>query len=214
MNKYRWIFLFLLSSFQLYAADSTIVSFSIGNSYSFGGTEHWHGSPNYTPITYSENIIADTIIDGHRYSIFLRSQTLQWSYSPIDTGIIFYRRSDSTSIYQYIISSATEDTIVNFKDTIGTVYNSGYSIAVKYSYPVFGKYYPSIIMSSGHGYSVKLFLISYFAGGLPEIEIYLKGAKIEGIYYGDSTLVSVKSNSNMNFICSDYVLYQNIPVKH
>ena len=195
----------------MYAGDSTVVSFSIGNRYAFGGAQHCHGNPNDTWASYSEVIISDTVINGHKYSIILRSQDLHWV--PRDTGVIFYRRADSSSVYQYVVSAAREDTIVNFNDTIGTVYESSYTILGKFNQYVFGRFYPTIYMMPNNiTYAPKFFLIGYsLYSGLCETDFGLRGAKIDGVYYGDSTLVSVNSNFTLNPICFDYLLYQNFP---
>ena len=94
MKNYAWILLYLLTATDLFAGDSTIVSFSIGNRYAFGGSllDEGCGCPDYISVTYSEKIIADTIINEHKYSIFSRSPDIPRTYVySNDTGIVFYR---------------------------------------------------------------------------------------------------------------------------
>jgi hypothetical protein len=184
----------------------------------------YHTNGSYDTVSYTEEIIKDTIINKHKYYVFLRSQNLPWAYFPGDTGVVFYRRTDSTSIYRYNASMLSEDTIVNFNDTVGTVYNENfkdtsgnvhlfrYSISIKYTLPVFGKYYPSIFMAGGIIYASKLFMIAYQTDGMMYGgTISLMGAMIDGVYYGDSTTLSVNSQLRNKTIASDYALYQNYP---
>jgi hypothetical protein len=220
MNKCRWISLLLFSSINLYAADSTIVSFSIGNRYAFGGWQHSRNDPNYYPLSYSEEIIADTIINGRHYFEFYRPEGSPIGSIIRDTSKTSYRRADSSAVYQYNIFSASEDTIVDFKDSIGTVYHtyfsqsdiSQYTITSKDSVFFFGKWYSAVGINYSTIYASKLYLVKYEDYNLlTEKSLFLKGAKIDGVYYGDSTLVSVNPNFSMNPTCVDYVLYQNYP---
>ena len=211
MKYYSWLILLLLIDQDLLAGDSSIVSFSVGNKYVYGGSQHCPGGIT-TPKAFSETIISDTLINGRTFFKVLRSPALSVLVAPSDTAAVFYRRADSTSIYQYNIGAQKEDTLVDFNDTIGTLYSTGYRILLRSSTYSFGVYYPSIIMSTNSiTYSSKLFLVRYWPAYLCSEDFSLVAAKINGVYYGDSTLLSVNQKGGSVFLFPDYVLYQNYP---
>jgi len=205
----------LLTS-DLNAQDSAIVSFSIGNKYAFQGNIRINYESSGSPYSYSEFIIGDTIIDGRHYFKFFKPQGPLWG---VPDTIITFRRADSFSVYQYNILYAYEDTIFNFKDIIGTVYHyddafNYYTLISKDSIYIFGERDSTIGILYRNGsfyrYASKLFLINFDVYNLLyEVHLELRGAIINGVYYCDSTLVSVNSQLNTNL--SDYALYQNYP---
>ena len=201
----------LLLPLHLHAGDSTIVSFSVGNKYVYGGNQHCPGGI-ITQVSYSETIFADTLINGRQYFEFLRFPAIWSLVAPTDTAVLFYRRADSTAIYQYDIKLGKEDTLVNFSDTIGRRYNSGFQILGRENTYFFGALYSSIFMSPDEIiYAPKLFLVHYWPEYFCSEEFTLEAAKINGVYYGDSTVLSVKSKLNSISLPSDYVLFQNYP---
>ena len=212
MKTIACFILFSLIAVDVYAGDSTIVSFSIANKYVFAGNEHCPGGI-VSPFSYSETIIADTSIEGHTYFEFLRSKnTFIISVTPTDTGVLFYRRADSTSVYQYSIKDKREDTLVNFSDTVGTHYNSGNWIAGKSKAYVFGAFYPSVHMAYDDIiYSARFFRVSLWPEYLCSAQLSLVAAQIGGSYFGDSVMLSVKSRTINIPNTSQYVLYQNHP---
>ena len=116
--------------------------------------------------------------------------------------------------------SASEDTIFDFKDSIGTVYHSyfsqsdigQYTITSKDSIFFLGKWYSTVRINYSTTYASKLYLVKYEDYNLLTEEfLSLNGAKIGGVYYGDSTLTSVNTQLKNKTITSGYVLYQNYP---
>ena len=188
-----------------------IVSFSVGNKYVYGGNQQCPGGI-FTQFSYSETIFADTLINGRQYFEFLRFPAIWFLVAPTDTAVLFYRRADSTAIYQYNIGAGREDTLVNFSDTIGRKYNSGHQMLGKENIYFFGALYLSAFMSPDEIiYAPNLFLVHYWPEYFCSENFSLEAARINGIYYGDSTLLSVKSKLNNTSPSVDYVLYQNYP---
>ena len=207
MKYYMWIILFLMFSFDLKAADSSIVSLSIGNKYAFEGLRHCHGSFYDIKTLYNVQIISDTIINGHKYYEFYSSQNLPWEY---DTNVVYFR-ADSSSIFKYNLKTNMEDTLLDFNDTVGTVYSAGSIIINQNRMYLLGNYFHFIQMDNGFSYASKLLLVQCFIGGICEENIELKSALLEGIYYGDSTLLSISNKINSNNDIRYTVLYQNYP---
>lgn len=185
------------------AADSSIVSLAVGNTYAFRGLQHCHGSMSDVTTSYIVEIISDTIINEQTYYEFYSSKELPWEKYKNVT----YYRADSSRIFEYNLRTANEDTILNFNDSVGTVYSSGESIVLKDERYLFGNYFLYVRMYSV-SYASRLFLVDCFVGGICEEEIELKSALIDGALYGDTTLLSV-SESNNNVPYS--ILYQNYP---
>ena len=215
MNPYITILLLnFLLAFRLFAHDSTIVSFSIGNIYLFQGSlldEVAIGQ--YTQISYLEHIVGDTIIGNNTYQIFTRSPHLPEyfsGWSPVDTSSVFYQRADSTRIYKYNVASSHEDTVINFSDTNGMYIPRTGTLVLKDSFLIFNHFYLSIEETGGL-YAEQFSLVQYFVGGFHEGFINLKGARIDGVEYGDTTLLAVRSQFNEESKPSDYILYQNYP---
>jgi hypothetical protein len=191
------ILLYFLSLSLLSASNGPIVSFVIGNKYIFRGSllVIGTGQPNYISASYSEEIISDTTINGHHYFTF-RTQDRRWAPSyPNGTDSIFYRRADSCCVYRYNVSMLQEDTIVNL---------SGSKDSILFS----GKYYSSVTRYSTPIFASLLYLYSYWIYGLYEGQMSLKSARINGIMYGDTNLLSVNHQ-----IASpqQWLLYQNYP---
>jgi hypothetical protein len=194
----------LLLTFSLHATDSTIVSFSVGNKYAFWGLKRPPGGFTYDTVAYTETIVADTTIGDRKYFIFNKVGQMPWAYYAGDWAPSCFRRADSTAIYQFQVSLGKEDTIANLADTIYT----------HEPMVVFGRLVSSVRLANGP-WIVRIapmfFLIYYDYDFLGETQIWLKAAKISGMYYGDTTLVSVAQNSPNVLSSPNPVLFQNYP---
>jgi len=212
MKSIGWITLIVFPFLHLYSADSTIVSFSLGNEYVFTGSLLVipTGQPTYISASFAETVTSDTVILGHKYFV-LETQNSRWApmYSG-DTGHISYWRADSNCIYAYSLVRSREDTIVNFSDSVGTVYASGNQITSKGSFSLFRTQHSSVSTFLGR-FAPFFFLADYPIYGLYEGEMVLTSARINNTAYGDTILLSVSSRSNYDFHLPDYFLYQNYP---
>ncbi|MGB2868388.1 MAG: T9SS type A sorting domain-containing protein [Bacteroidota bacterium] len=195
----------------LRAADSTIVSFSIGNQYAFAGSIHCLGAPFSNPLAYTETIVSDTILGGRMYFKFVRSEPRLWSPFFKDTATIAYRRADSTSIYQFNIVTATEETIIDFGDTIGTTYGAGYQLTYKDTRSVFATNVPVAKLSGVIEIAAHFFLVAYLRTDACVTQVWLEGARIDGILYGDQTVLSEAHDYSNASNLSDCFLFQNYP---
>ncbi len=178
------------------ASVGDIATFSVGNKYIYKGSLLVlpAGGPVYVSASYSEEIVADTTIDAHRYFVFITPDR-QWAPQyPSDTGVVFYRRADSTRVYRYNTSTLKEDTIIDFSNTTDSLL-------------VFGKHYTSAskyLMT----YASSFYLVEYLVVGLYEGQMFLSSARINGIASGDTTLLSVPSAT---YHPRQYLLSQNYP---
>jgi hypothetical protein len=214
MKQIGIVLVHLLLTFSLHATDSSIVSFSVGNKYAFWGLRHPMGAFTYDTVAYTETIVADTTIGDRKYFIFNKVGQKPWAYYAGDQAPICFRRADSTAIYQFQVSLGKEDTIANLADTIFTKYNSGFELFTHEPMAVFGRLVSSVSLGNGP-WIVRIapmfFLVYYDYEFLGETRIWLKAAKISGMYYGDTTLVSVAQNSQNVLTSPNPVLFQNYP---
>lgn len=219
MIKKSLFFITVFLLLKINYAHSFQTLFSIGNKYAYQGERKVHHFPS-EEISFLDQIISETTLNGNNYFIFNRSKWTNKSLWPSeDTNSTTYRRADSNSIYEFNLSKGTEDTLIKFNDSIGTIYySSGYYLNEKHMLPFFDKEYMMYTVGPIEGtshtlnktYSPRIYLTNYLNGGVIEIFVNLKGAIINGVLYGDSPLLSVRNESKIN-LNRDYTLYQNYP---
>ena len=187
----------------------------------YSGTEHIPGGI-FNSISFMDQITSDTLLDGKYYFVFRRSPNIYWANAYGDTGTTFYRRCDSSHIYSYNQLEEREDTLVNFNDSVGTIYMyTNISNIIVNKYPVFfpfGGEAEAITVGPYLGeknilniiYVKKFFVENYLVYGIIEDYAMLTAAKIGDKIYGDSLALSAVSSLSSQ-VPKEFILYQNYP---
>jgi len=208
--KYLLLFLVLISITSTFAQEP-IKDLSIGNrwTYNYAGWRHGQGSWDYD---YAWQIIGDTIINNYVFSTFTAP---------------FYERADTVLVEKFYYCHQVGEFIteVNYDFSLpvgGTLITTTGTIVMlfKGDSVFFGESQPYIIIRAwGCLYdswtthqlliSKKFGLIHLDANGVDQaFDIWLKGALIDGVLYGDTTVVSVSDFDNLPML---FALEQNSP---
>ena len=200
------LLMLLITSFETYSQSGNAKSLEIGNKWIY---KNWSGYPGF-PTEYSPNIeevIKDTLINDKIYAVIRRGES-----PPYYT---FYERSDSMQIYYYNTLNDSELVSINFnqRDTVlndssiqvDTMFYWGkMRIMVTVDSWDFGLYYNSSCYAEGIGLESK----DYYSHGGFSTGSYIVAAYLRGMKFGDTTLVSVKSEDQF---LKGYKLLQNYP---
>ena len=199
------IIILQITTCEIYSQSGNAKSLEVGNKWIY---KSWSRTLwDSTEYSYKlEEVVKDTVINNYIYAIINHQPNYGNSYE----------RADSMQIYSYSVYDDSEYVIVNFHQT-DTVFADGSSIEVD-TINYWGK---DRIRTTNHTGPLSLGdgSISYIEGigkenngstspgGYSSGE-YIIAAYLDGIIFGDSTLVGVERNEQ---IPSMYELFQNYP---
>jgi len=184
-----------------------VVNYSVGNVYFYAGDYHYSGGGG--DIFFITEVLKDTVIGEFTYFVLQRSWDFRHfcSWTPsIDTGTIFVQRSDSARLFQYDPSTATDILLVDFTDTVNTLYpqfGNGYmylngrdlvlgdslqSPLIHFATPITESY--NGVWNMGYSEVFGRTSFGYAEGVIQYGGAYLVGALVAGIAYGDTTVIT------------------------
>ncbi|MFQ5631461.1 MAG: T9SS type A sorting domain-containing protein, partial [bacterium] len=207
------------ASAQSFTMPNPTVDYSVGNKYFYSGY-YWHHGGFNRKWDFYEQIVGDTVLNDQKYAVIFRSGIFSdlpsnRFFFDQDTSFYFYKRADSSKVYFFDSDKKMEIIIADFEVPAENQYPFGY-VFFKEQTTVLNEIQLVLKTNSDFGffrsYSTKFGVIQYaISRGGESGNSVLRGAIINDIVYGDTSIVTSIKEIGRKILPKKIVLHQNYP---